>query len=130
MERLKWRMEAEWRAAELEAMAHDRLMKERSAEVARAMKCRGMPATVTPIAPEMSPPITRGGGLPSTPLPLPHHAAATPGATGKFATSTNFVLNSFHCISTNFVMNLFHCIVVGIAAPSIFGVFGFRVIRI
>ena len=90
MERLKRRIEAEWQAAELKAMAHDRFMKERSAEVARATKCRGTPAAVTPIVPEMSPPVTRGGGSPSTPLASSHPAAAMPVGTGKFATSKNF----------------------------------------
>ena len=90
MERLKRCMEAEQRAAELEAMVHDCLMKERSAEVERATKCRGTLAAVTPIVPEMSPPITRGGGSPSTPLALPHPTVAMPGAIDKFATSTKF----------------------------------------
>ena len=104
MERLKRRMEAVQRAAKLEAMAHDRLVKERSAEVARATKSRGTPPAMTPIAPEMSPPIRIRLQFPSTPLPLPHPAAATPVGTGKFGTfeflsmSTNFLITSFHCV--------------------------------
>ena len=93
-------------------MAHDRLVKERSTEVARASKYRGTPPAVTPIAPKTSPPISRRLGSPSTPLPSPHPAAATPVGTGKFGTF------EFLSISRNSLMTSFH------------GVFRFRLVRV
>ena len=71
------------------------LVKERSAEVVRATKCRGTPAAMTAIASETSPPINRSLGSPSTPVPSPHPTAATPVGTDKFDTFSNFAVNSF-----------------------------------
>ena len=93
MERLKRRMEAERRAVELEAMAHDRLVKERSAEVARATKSRGTASALSSITLAVTPPMSRGGGSPSTPIASPLLTSATATGTIKFSTPLPFHVN-------------------------------------
>ena len=95
MDRLKRRMEAERRATELEALAHDKVVKQRSAEVARATKSRRPPPPLSPIAPAGTPPTSACGGLPATPIASPLRGSATAPGTGKsnipFFSHVNFV---------------------------------------
>ena len=93
MERLKQRMEAERRVAELEAMAHDRLVKERSAEVAKVTESRGTASALSPIAPAITPLMSGGGGSPSTPIALPLPTSTTAAGTSKSSTSLSFHVN-------------------------------------
>ena len=78
--------------------AYDRPVKERSAEVARATKCRGTLAAVTPIVPKTSPFINRRLGSLSTPVLSPDRTAATPVGPNKFGTFSNFAANSFQSL--------------------------------
>ena len=92
MDRLKRRMEAKRRAAELEAMAHDQLVKQRSAEVTRATKSRGTAPAMSPIAPAGTPLMSACGGLPGTPITSPLCGSATAPGTGKSSTPPFFFM--------------------------------------
>ena len=87
MEQLKCYIDTKHQVAECEALIHDRLMKERSAKLARAKKTRIMPLLLSPIPTETPPLSNLGIGLALMGATLLLIASLTSRATSNFSST-------------------------------------------